>query len=163
MTEKHRIAAALRGERRTALMAEKITRAMQEIEMAMQRNAGVYPLNGGAVSVAELARRADISESSLYKKQPANISLRLQVLAWLEKLKGQDDINRAAVKKTAMQRADEWKEKHDALMQRHIRTELELQSLEAQIQVLQQLNDDLTDAIRRRDKQKVSPLKATSR
>lgn len=144
-------------------MVEKITCAMREIEIAIQRNAGVYPLNGGAVSVAELARRADISESSLYKKQPANISLRLQVLTWLEKLKGQDDITRTAVKKTASQRADEWKEKHDALMQRHIRTELELQSLEAQIQILQQLNDDLTDTIRRRDKDNVSPLRSTSR
>ena len=62
MSANHKLAAALRGVARTHKMELAVKEAMRAIEAEMQSNGGIYPANGGAVSMAELARRADISE-----------------------------------------------------------------------------------------------------
>lgn len=135
MSEQHKIAAALRGAARTAEMELKVTNAMQAILADMQSNEGIYPHNGGAVSMAELARRAGINESSFYKKEPENLALKEKAVLWLDTLKKQETVGRMRVKKTLSQRAEDWKQKHDALQQRHICTELELQASKAEWEV----------------------------
>lgn len=135
MSEQHKLAAARRGAGRTAQMERQVTDAMRAIHADMQSNGGIYPHNGGAVSMAELARRADISESSFYKKEPENLALKEKAVLWLDTLKKKETVGRMRVKKTLSQRAEDWKQKHDALQQRHICTELELQASKAEWEV----------------------------
>lgn len=159
MSEQHKLAAARRGAARTAQMAQQVTLAMQAIQTDMQANGGIYPHNGGAVSMAELARRANISESSFYKKEPDNIALRERAALWLDTLKKKETVGRMRVKKTFAQRAEDWKEKYHALEQRHICTELELQSLEAESQKLRAENTALVQLLHKHGETKVTPIK----
>lgn len=158
MSEQHKLAAAQRGAARTALMEQKVVQAIQEIQKDMQANGGIYPHNGGAVSMAELARRADISESSFYKKEPGNLALKERASLWLDTLKKKETIGRMRVRKTFAQRADLWEKKYKALEQRHIRTELELQSLQAEAQKLSDDNAVLLEQLRVTGASKVTAI-----
>lgn len=158
MSEQHKLAAARRGAARTAQMEQQVVQATQAIQADMNANGGIYPHNGGAVSMAELARRADISESSFYKKEPDNIALRERAALWLDTLKKKETVGRMRVKKTIAQRAEDWKEKYHALEQRHILTELELQSLEAESQKLSAENAALIQLLHKHGEKKVTPF-----
>lgn len=158
MSEQHKLAAAQRGAVRTALMEQKVVQAMQEIQTDMQANGGIYPHNGGAVSMAELARRADISESSFYKKEPDNLALKERASLWLDTLKKKETIGRMRVRKTFAQRAESWEKKYRALERRHIRTELELQSLQAEAQKLRDDNAVLLEQLRVTGASKVTAI-----
>lgn len=159
MSEQHKLAAARRGAARTAQMELAVNQAMQAIQADMQANGGIYPHNGGAVSMAELSRRADISESSFYKKAPENIALKERAALWLETLKKKETVGRMRVKKSLSQKAEDWQQKYHALEQRHIRTELELQSLEAQSQKLREENAALVQLLHKHGETKVTPIK----
>jgi len=159
MSEQHKLAAALRGAARTAQMAQTVTQAMQAIQADMQANGGIYPHNGGAVSMAELARRAAISESSFYKKEPENLALKERASLWLDTLKKKETVGRMRVKKSLAQKAEDWQQKYKALEQRHIRRELEFQSLEAQMQKLRDENSTLVEQVRKQVKTVLVPLK----
>lgn len=137
MSEQHKLAAVQRGAARTAKLEQQVTQAMLAIQAEMQANGGIYPHNGGAVSMVELARRAGISESSFYKKDPENIALKERAGLWLDTLKKKETVGRMRVQKTFAQRAEDWREKYEALQQRHFRTELELNALQADIESLQ--------------------------
>ena len=85
MSEQHKIAAAKRGAARTAKTIKAVEDAMETITKEMAGNEGIYPHMGGAVSMAELARRAGINEATFYKKD--NVALKDKAAKWLEKLK----------------------------------------------------------------------------
>lgn len=159
MSEQHKLAAARRGAARTFQMEQAVMQAIQAIQADMHANGGIYPHNGGAVSMAELARRADISESSFYKKDPVNLALKERANLWLDTLKKKETVGRMRVKKSLVQKAEDWQQKYRALEQRHIRTELELQSLEAQMHKLQKDNAALLDQLSKHGKSKVTPIK----
>lgn len=170
MSEQHKLAAARRGVARTAKMEQQVTDAMQAILADMQSNGGIYPHNGGAVSMAELARRAGISESSFYKKEPENLALKERAALWIDTLKKKETVGRMRVKKTLSQRAEDWRQKHDALQQRHICTELELQASKAdwekeckelteKIATLERENAALTKLLKSSGDGKVTPLR----
>lgn len=174
MSEQHKIAAARRGAARTAEMELKVTKAMEAILADMKSNEGIYPHNGGAVSMAELARRAGINESSFYKKEPENLALKEKAVLWLDTLKKKETVGRMRVKKTLSQRAEDWKQKHAALQQRHICTELELQASKAEWEIerkeltekiasLENENAALVNLLRSSADQKVSPLQPKER
>lgn len=160
MSEKHKLAAALRGAARTEKMEMAVKEAMRAIQADMQANGGIYPKNGGAVSMAELSRRAGISESSLYKKEPENLALKEMANLWLDTLKKKETVGRMHVKKSLAQKAEDWQQKYHALEQRHILTELELQSLEAQMQELRKQNVALVGQLSKHGPTNVSPIKA---
>lgn len=159
MSEQHKLAASRRGAARTAQMKQQVVQATQAIQADMHANGGIYPHNGGAVSMAELARRADISESSFYKKEPDNIALRERAALWLDTLKKKETVGRMRVKKTIAQRAEDWKEKYHALERRHILTELELQSLEAESQKLRAENAALIQLLHKHGVTNLIPIK----
>jgi AcrR family transcriptional regulator len=159
MSEKHKLAAAQRGATRTAQMEQAVTQAIQAVQADMQANGGIYPNNGGAVSMAELARRAGINESSFYKKEPENIALKERAALWLDTLKKKETVGRMRVKKSLAQKAEDWQQKYRALEQRHIRTELELQSLEAQSQKLRDDNAALVAQLHNLGETVVTPFK----
>ena len=52
MSENHKLAAALRGAARTEKMEMAVKEAMRAIQTDIQANGGIYPENGGAVSMA---------------------------------------------------------------------------------------------------------------
>ena len=159
MSEQHKLAAVQRGIARTKKMEQQVMQAMQAIQADMQANGGIYPHNGGAVSMAELARRAGISESSFYKKEKENIALRERAALWLDTLKKKETVGRMRVRKTFAQRAEDWQEKYHALEERHICTELELQSLEAQSQKLREDNAALVEQLHQYGETVVTPFK----
>lgn len=131
MSEQHKLAAKRRGAARTAGMKQKVIQAMKAIRAEMNANEGIYPHNGGDVSMAELVRRAKIDESSFYKKTPKNIVLKKRANLWLDMLKKKETVGRKRVRKTLSQRAEDWHQKYVALEQCHICTELELQASKA--------------------------------
>lgn len=159
MSEQHKLAAARRGAARTAHLEIRVVQAMQAIQADMNANAGIYPLNGGAVSMAELARRAGIDESSLYKKGKVNEALKTRAVLWLETLKKKETVGRMRVRKSVAQRSEDWKTKYHALEQRHIRTELELQSLQSQAEKLRSKNEELLEQLRAVGASKVTPIR----
>jgi len=167
MSEQHKLAAIKRGAARTAQMETQVTDAMVAIKGDMQANGGIYPHNGGAVSMAELARRANINESTFYKK--GNEKLKERGSLWLDTLRKKETVGRMRVKKDLTKRAEDWRHKHDALQQRHILTELQLQASEAEredergisqekIATLERENTALREELRKACKTRVAPL-----
>lgn len=159
MTERHKLAAALRGATRTRQLKRRVLLAMRMIRAEMRANGGIYPKNGGAVSMAELARRAEINESSFYKKEPVNETLKGRSERWLAALKKKEVVGRTRVRKSFAQRNEEWNKKYHALEQRHIRTELELQSLQAQMEGLRSENAALHEQLKASGASKVTSIR----
>ncbi len=156
MSEQHKLAAAKRGAARTEKTLRQVEDAIRGIADDMANNGGIYPHNGGAVSMAEIARRAGINEATLYKKD--NTALKERAALWLDTLKKKETVGRMCVRKTFQQRAESWKEKYDALQNRHIITELDLQRLQAEHEKLQRDYDALLDQMRAGAAGKVTPI-----
>lgn len=127
---RYKEAAIARGKARSAAVAMKVRKAMKTIVAEMKANGGIYPQNGGAVSKNEVARRAQISLSTL--SSPIQKNLGKRVSRWVEILRAKETVGRKRVRKTHQQRAEDWKAIHDRLQQRHYKTELELQQMEAE-------------------------------
>jgi hypothetical protein len=156
MSERHKAAALARGAARTTKIGIRVDDTMRDIADEMKANGGIYPKNGGAVSMAEIARRAEIDESTFYKKD--NAALKEKVALWLETLKKKETVGRMRVRKNFQQRAESWKEKYDALTNRHIRTELDLQKLQADHEKLRGDYDALLEQMRVAGKSNVTPI-----
>lgn len=156
MSEQHKIAALKRGAARTEKMFHQVEDAIRAIADEMAANDGVYPRNGGAVSMAELARRAGINEATFYKKD--NTALKERASLWLEALKKKEAVGRMRVRKSFQQRAESWKEKYDALQNRHIITELQLQQLQAEHEKLQRDYGVLLEQMRLGTASKITPI-----
>jgi hypothetical protein len=156
MSEQHKIAAAKRGAAKTAKVHQQVEDAIHAITSEMQANGGIYPNNGGAVSMAELARRAGINEATLYKKD--NTALKERASLWLDTLKKKETVGRMRVRKTLQQRAESWHQKYKALETRHGITELQFQQLQAQLEELQRKYDVLLEQMRNGAQSKVTVL-----
>ncbi|MDD1621848.1 MAG: hypothetical protein LUQ11_10245 [Methylococcaceae bacterium] len=156
MSEHHKTAALKRGADRTAKTLQRVEDAIRSISDEIQTNGGIYPLNGGSVSMAEIARRAGINEATFYKKD--NVALKERASLWLETLKKKETVGRMRVRKTHQQRAESWKEKHDALQNRHIVTELQLQQLQAEHEKLRRDYDTLLEQMRGETQSKVASI-----
>lgn len=161
MSEQHKLAAAKRGAARTAKTLRQVENAIRSIVDDMANNDGIYPQNGGAVSMAEIARRAGINEATLYKKD--NAALKERAALWLDTLKKKEKVGRMRVRKTYQQRAESWKDKFDALKNRHIITELQLQQLQSEHEKLKRDYDALLDQMSADVASKVTPIKTTLR
>lgn len=154
MSQQHRIAAAKRGAEKTAKVVQRLDDAIHAIADEMRTNGGIYPCNGGAVSMAEIARRARINESTLYKK--SNAQLKERIFLWLDTLKKKETVGRIHVRKTFQQRAESWRERHDALQTRHAITELQFQQLQAELEQLRRDYDALLELVRITGKKKAT-------
>jgi len=143
MSEQHKLAAAKRGAAKTAKIHQQVKDAIRTISNEMQDNGGIYPQNGGAVSMAEIARRAEINESTFYKKN--NAALKERVSLWLNTLKKKETVGRMRVRKTFQQRAESWHVKYKALETKHVITELQYQELQSQHEDLQRKYDSLLE------------------
>src|ERR1700733_1475172 len=156
MSEQHKIAAEKRGAAKTAKVHQQVDDAIRAIAGEMQANGGIYPHNGGAVSMAEIARRAGINESTFYKKD--NAALKERASLWLKTLKKEETVGRMRGRKTHQQRAESWHKKYKALETRHGITELQLQQFQAEHEKLQQDYDALLEQMRKGASGKVTPM-----
>lgn len=130
MSDRHQLAALKRGAARKEKVAEAVDAAMRSISQDMKANGGVYPHNGGAVNILELARQAGINESTFYK--PANVELKKRASLWLETLQKKETVGRKRVKKTYQQRAQALQERLDTLSSEYLVVNLQLQQCEAE-------------------------------
>lgn len=146
MTERHKLAAAKRGQARTDAVAAKVREAMKTIKQEMDSNDGIYPLNGGAVSLNEVARRADISDTTLYA--PKQGDLKQEVSDWIDGLKEAEVVGRVRVQRKLSERLADWKKLYEDLQCQFIEVELELQEKQAQLETLQNLYDTLLETTR---------------
>ena len=135
MSELHKEAARLRGEARSAGVEARVREAMVTIQKEMAANNGIYPENGGAVSMNEVARRAKISETTLFS--PKQKELGKNVKAWVESLKKTEIVGRKNVQRSVFERSENWRNKYLSLQDTHIATELDLQDSMVQLQEAQ--------------------------
>lgn len=132
MSDIHREAARLRGAARTAGVEARVRDAMRVIQEEMADNDGIYPANGGAVSMNEVARRAEISLTTLFA--PKQKALGKIVKAWIESLREKEVVGRKRVQRTLAERSDAWRELFLALQDTHIATELDLQDTNVKLE-----------------------------
>lgn len=130
MAEHHKIGATKRAAARKEALNDSVDGAMRAIVEDMKANKGIYPANGGAVSMAELARRAGINESTFYK--PQNAKLKQRANLWLQQLQKKETIGRKRVRKHLKDIASDWKARYEAIDRDNIVTHLKLQELEAE-------------------------------
>jgi hypothetical protein len=131
MADHHKIAAQKRGAARSASLRDAVKKAQDTILQEMKDNVGIYPHNGGNVSLAELARRADVNESSFYKSQ--NVKLKEESIQWLENLKSGATIGRKRVRKHLKEAVSDWKERFETIQHNYVVNQLKLQDAEAQV------------------------------
>lgn len=163
MSDKHKMAALTRGEARSAEIKNKVQVAMDTIVAEIKANDGIYPANGGAVSKNEVARRAGISLSTLFSPKQKELGERVSL--WLETLKKRETVGRMRVRRSFAQRAEDWKARYLALQDTHIKTELDLQSAQAErdeaLALAEKLRDEnsaLVEQLRMAGSSKVIPF-----
>jgi len=122
-----------RGEQRSAQVEASVRKAMKDIDKEIQKNGGIYPHNGGALSAAEVARRAGIHVTTLHKKLKA---LGNEVKDWLDlKEEKKELVGRVRVRRALSERLKDWQALYHGLEQSHRDTELQLQQFEAELEI----------------------------
>lgn len=134
-SEVHKQAAIKRGKARTDAVETKVVQAMAAIEKEMAANDGIYPSNGGSVSMNEVARRAGINETTLFA--PKQVELRKRVKNWIDSLKGSRVVGRGRVQRKLTERVADWKQRFQDLTNQQIEVELELQTAQAKNEELE--------------------------
>lgn len=135
--ERIRSKALLQGQQRSAETRERVLAAMATIEQEMAANGGIYPQNKGAVSAAEVARRADVHTTTFFS--PKQRDLGNEVRAWLDSLKKREAVSVRAIKRSLAERISDWRELYDGLAQSHRDTELQLQQVESELAKVREL------------------------
>jgi len=115
---------------------EKTRTMMKTIQEEMAANGGIYPQNKGAVSAAEVARRCGYHPGTLHKGRYDDLRQELQ--DWIDALKGVGVVGRTRVRKALAQRADEWKELYENLVEVHRVTETDLMQEQARVRELEE-------------------------
>lgn len=123
-----------RGVVRSNEVRRKVEKAMELIKKEMAENEGTYPQNKGAVSAAEVARRAAVHPTTLFSQNQRELGN--EVRKWVQALKKKEIVGRIPVRRTLAHRIADWKELYDRLAQTHRDTELELQATEAELEGL---------------------------
>lgn len=152
-----------RGQKRSDDLEARVREVMRVIEREIDANDGIYPHNGGAVSAAEVARRADVHVTSFHT--PKQRKFGAEVKLWVEGLKSRTPVGRVTVRKELATRVADWKRLYDGLAQSHRDTELELQQCQAElslaqteIETLHAENERLRKSIGSASGKKVVPL-----
>jgi hypothetical protein len=131
---------------------KKLLAAMKEIELVIDSNGGLYPLNNGKLSQQELLRRAKLSSAALQKR--THERLRNDVNAWLRRVLKKSICGAKSVRKAVTDRVEGVKAELEQLMQQRSESELEyieakdaLAKQELRISELEQENERLKRAI----------------
>ncbi len=123
------------GQARSDDVEQRVRAVMATIEKEMADNDGIYPHNKGALSKAEVARRADIHPTTFHTEKQRKLGGEVQT--WLDDLKEKKVVGRGSVRRELADRVADWKQQYEGLQQSHRDTELELQQVQADLQTLQ--------------------------
>jgi hypothetical protein len=140
--EQIRASALAHGGRRHDAVVMKVTKIMRTIEQEIEANQGLYPSNGGALNLSELARRSGIGEKTLFAASYKDTFKSRVVDPWLLKIKGGETASKRDAKRSAAQRVSEWRELYGDLLTAYRISELDWQEArrlraEAEERVLQ--------------------------
>lgn len=155
--ERMRAAALARYDSEAEQAHERVRAVMKTIQKEMAGNEGIYPNNKGAVSMAEVARRAQIHPFTFHK--PRYLELGKEVKAWLETLKQGGVVGRGRVRKELGTRVQEWKKLYEDLLETHRISETDLEHAQARLKEVLQENDHLRQRVAEQAALKVVPLR----
>ena len=113
------------GTGRAEAVVTAIRSAMKIIDQEVKANEGLYPHNGGALSLNELARRAEVHATTLFGSKYKG--LKADVDSWLAAIKSTGFVTRHEAQKSVIERVAQWRELYEALLRSHRKTELDLQ------------------------------------
>jgi hypothetical protein len=155
--ERMRTAALARYDSEAQQAHERVRTVMKTIQTEMAGNEGIYPNNKGAVSMAEVARRAQIHPFTFHK--PRYQDLGKEVKTWLETLKQGSVVGRGRVRKELGTRVQEWKKLYEDLLETHRISETDLAHAEARLEEVLKENDQLRQKVASDAALKVVPLR----
>lgn len=115
------------GKERFEIVIESVSAAMLKIETEIKDNDGVYPANGGSLTLSELLRRSNVGSKTLFGSKYKDGFKREVVDSWLEKIKTLATTSRKEVQKSALERVSEWRNLYEDLLRSHRKSELDLQ------------------------------------
>jgi hypothetical protein len=161
---KYAEAARVRGRAISADIERCVRGAMDTIEAEMKANGGIYPNNGAAVSMNEVARRAGIHPTTFHTA--AQRELGRQVKAWVELLRSKAVVGRMRVRRTHVEQMNDWKSRYLDLQKSHQKTELDLQQAEAErdealleVEKLRETNVAILKSLDTRADARVAPIR----
>lgn len=139
---------------RTVAFTNNIRAAMKQIELEIDQNQGLYPLNGGRLSQAELCRRAKVTNVAL--QGPAHKdTTRVMVDAWLKKLRAGITTGRKSVRRVVTDRAENWKAQHTAVATSYHIVVLEMIEMKRRVRDLEREAESLREQLRLRSEKSV--------
>lgn len=159
--ERMRAAALARYDAQAEEAHERVRAVMRAIQKEMAENEGIYPSNKGAVSMAEVARRAEIHPFTFHK--PRYKELGKEVSAWLKTLKEGAIVGRGRVRKELGTRVQEWKQMYDDLVEQHRISETDREYAEARLKEVLEENEQLRQQLANRPALKVVPIRPEKR
>jgi len=110
----------------------RVHRAMKDIELIIEKNAGIYPFSGGKVTAAEVLRRAGLRDRAILQKK-RHSSLRAKVNSFALRCEKAISAGHDSVRKSVTERSDEaWKVTRQ-IQQRWAEAELEYTALSAEL------------------------------
>ena len=153
-----------KGAQRSDEIRVRVTAALRIVEVEIAGNEGIYPHNKGAVSLAEVARRADVHPTTFFG--PKQREFGEEVKAWLKTLKTKETIGRGPVRRELTTRVADWARLYGNLQQSHRDSELDLQQCQAELAAaekevirLQLENTRLQDLLEAVGSKKISPIR----
>jgi hypothetical protein len=114
--------------RRTEKVRAALEQAKKEILEEIKDNDGIYPRNGGALSQAELCRRAGVAQATLQNATHRATTL-VAVNKWLREVRASSVSGRTSVNSTITKRVDRWKEDYQRVATHYNVSRLEVADL----------------------------------
>lgn len=149
-------------ERSTKVIA-KVREAMKAMELDIQNSEGIYPFNAGRITLAEVCRRAKISNMTLHAPAHRD-STKVVVEEWIKKLTVRLTTGAKIVRRAVTDRAEEWKRVHNEIASAYniarltlVNARAELEDAKSRIKDLEEINANLLSQL-----QTVSGLNITS-
>ncbi|WP_410199704.1 hypothetical protein [Burkholderia cenocepacia] len=136
-----RAAALARHDSNARQTHERVRALMMTIRDEIASNQGIYPHNKGAISLAEVARRAEIHPFTFHK--PRYVELANEVRQWLASLRQDAVVGRVHVRKELGTRVREWKQLYEDLREVHRIAETDLAHAQALLEETRRENDEL--------------------
>lgn len=89
----------------------KLRDAMKKIELEIDENDGIYPFQGGRLSMSEVCRRAGVHKVTMQGQNHRETS-KAEVEAWIKRIRATLITGRKSVRKAVTARADDWQAKY---------------------------------------------------
>lgn len=149
---------------RTTDVIAKVREAMKQMELDIQNSEGIYPFNGGRITVAEVCRRAKISNMTLQAPSHRR-STKVVVEEWIKKLTVRLTTGAKIVRRAVTDRAEEWKRVHDEIATAYhidhltlVNVRAELEDSKSRIKELEEINATLLEQLKMVSGQNITPI-----